>query len=146
MDKRQITPAYFVAPQIEAADVAELAQSGFTRVICNRPDAEVPPGLQHDAIEAAAKSAGLEFVYHPLTHTTMTSENVTKHRELAETASGPVLAYCASGTRCSIVWALGQAGALGVDEIITAAHAAGYDLANMRPTLEALAHQAATDL
>lgn len=143
MDKRQITPTYFVAPQIEAADVADLAQSGITRLICNRPDAEVPPSVQHDAIEAAAKSAGIDFVYHPLTHSTMTPENVAKHLHLAETAPGPVLAYCASGTRCSIVWALGQAGSLSIDEIIAAAHAAGYDLGGMRPTLEAIAQQVA---
>ena len=72
MDKRQITPTYFVAPQIDAADVAELAEAGFTRLICNRPDVEVPPSHQYQAIEAAAASAGLEIVYHPLTHSTMT--------------------------------------------------------------------------
>ncbi|MEP2028898.1 MAG: TIGR01244 family sulfur transferase [Paracoccaceae bacterium] len=141
MDKRQITPTYFVAPQIDAADVVELARSGFTRLICNRPDVEVPPSHQYAAIEAAAAAAGLEIVYHPLTHTTMTPENVAKHRHLAETTSGPVLAYCASGTRCTIVWALGQAEALGVDEIIQAARQAGYDLANMRPMLETIASQ-----
>ena len=141
MDKRQISSTYFVAPQIDPADVAELAKSGFTRVICNRPDAEVPVSHQHNAMAQAAKSAGLEFVYHPLTHTTMTAENVSKHRELAESASGPVLAYCASGTRCSIVWALGQAGTLSVDEIIAATRAAGYDLGNMRQTLEAISQR-----
>jgi uncharacterized protein (TIGR01244 family) len=141
MDKRKISPTYFVAPQIDAADVAALVKSGFTRVICNRPDAEVPASHQHDAMAQAAKTAGLEFVYHPLTHTTMTPENIAKQRELAETATGPVLAYCASGTRCSIVWALGQADTLSVDEIIAATQAAGYDLANMRQTLEAISRR-----
>ncbi|MBT8412600.1 MAG: TIGR01244 family phosphatase, partial [Octadecabacter sp.] len=53
--------------------------------------------------------------------------------------SGPVLAYCASGTRSSIVWALGQAGTMATDEIITAAAAAGYDLSGLKPQLDALA-------
>lgn len=138
MDMRQITPTYFVAPQIKAGDVSELAAMGFTRIICNRPDTEVPPSQQHQAIEAAAKAAGLEFVYHPLTHTTMTAANIARQRDLAASAKGSVLAYCASGTRCSVAWALTQAEAMSSDEILAATSSAGYDLAGLRPTLDAV--------
>jgi len=138
MDMRQITPTYFVAPQIEAGDIPELAASGFSRIICNRPDSEVPPSQQHEAIEAAASEAGLEFVYHPLTHTTMTAANIARQRELAATAKGSVLAYCASGTRCSVAWALTQAEDLSSDEILAATASAGYDLAGLRPALDAV--------
>ncbi|MEJ6478783.1 MAG: TIGR01244 family phosphatase, partial [Octadecabacter sp.] len=48
-------------------------------------------------------------------------------------------AYCASGTRCSIVWSMAQAGTIAADDIINATANAGYDLAGMRPQLEALA-------
>ena len=138
MDMRQITPTYFVAPQIEAGDVSEFAALGFTRIICNRPDTEVPPDQQHLAIKAAAEEAGLEFVYHPLTHTTMTPANIARQNELAATAKGCVLAYCASGTRCSVAWALTQAEALSSDEILAATASAGYDLGGLRPALDAV--------
>jgi uncharacterized protein (TIGR01244 family) len=65
----------------------------------------------------------------------MTPDNVALQRSLAETCDGPVLAYCASGTRCTVVWALGQAGEKSADEILGAAAAAGYQLEQLRPAL-----------
>ena len=139
MDIRQITPTYFVAPQLDPADMADVAAAGIATVICNRPDEEVPPPFQADVMEAAALAAGLEFVRLPLTHQTMTPPNVGRQMECAETSKGPVLAYCASGTRSTVVWCLGQAGQMETDDILSAARSGGYDLANMRPTLEAIA-------
>jgi len=138
MDPRCITPRYFVSPQIAAEDLQALAEAGFKAVICNRPDAEVPPSHQAEAIRVAAEAAGLRFEELPLTHQTMTVENVAKQRELAEICEGPVLAYCASGTRCSIVWALGHASEMTPDTILSKTAAAGYQLDNLRPTLEQL--------
>ncbi|MEP1199876.1 TIGR01244 family sulfur transferase [Tateyamaria sp.] len=139
MDIRQITPNYFVAPQLDPADMANIAAAGITTIISNRPDEEVPPPLQADAIEDAARAAGLGFVRLPLTHQTMTPPNVAAQMEHAATAGGPVLAYCASGTRSTVVWCFGQAGEMATDDILNAARAGGYDLENLRPTLEAIA-------
>lgn len=136
MDPRCITPRYFVSPQIAAEDLQALAEAGFKAVICNRPDAEVPPSHQANAIRVAAEAAGLRFEELPLTHLTMTAENVAKQRELSEVCEGPVLAYCASGTRCSVVWALGHAGEMSPDSILSKTAAAGYQLDNLRPALE----------
>ncbi len=141
MEPRQLTPRYFVSPQISAEDVAALRQQGFAAIICNRPDAEVPPSHQAEAIGAAAEAAGMPFHVLPLTHQTMTAENVARQAELVDGAGGPVLAYCASGTRCSVVWALGEAGTRPVEEILGTAAQAGYDLSGLRPTLEALANR-----
>lgn len=139
MDIRSITPIYHVAPQLDPADLAALADAGFTTIICNRPDGEVPPSHQAAAIGAAAEAAGLQFHALPLTHQSLTPENVAAHRGLVEGAAGKVLAYCASGTRSTIVWALGAAGAQSSEDIIAAARGAGYDIDNLRPTLEAIA-------
>jgi uncharacterized protein (TIGR01244 family) len=49
---------------------------------------------------------------------------------------GRTLAYCASGTRSSILWSLARAGDLGADAVIAATAKAGYDLQAMRPRLE----------
>lgn len=136
MDIRQITPRYCVTPQISVEDLPAIKAAGFARVICNRPDAEVPQSHQSDAIAAAAHEHGLDFTVLPLTHQTMTPENVARQAELMETAGGPVLAYCASGTRSTVVWALGQAGKASADDILTAAAQAGYMLDQLRPHLE----------
>ena len=139
MDARSITPRYFVSPQISAEDIPAIAEAGFTRVICNRPDVEVPPSHQAEAIRAAVEAAGLEFLELPLTHQTMTPENVSRQREMAEGCEGPVLAYCASGTRCSVIWALGHAADLGADGVLSQTSAAGYQLDNLRPLLDQIA-------
>lgn len=138
MDVRTLTPRYSVSPQIAVEDVPAIVESGFKTVICNRPDEEVPPSHQAQALQEAVEAAGLKFEVLPLTHQTMTPENVGVQRTMYENNPGPVLAYCASGTRCSVIWALGQACDLGVDVVLTTAAQAGYDLSNLRPTLDAI--------
>ncbi|MGY9048506.1 hypothetical protein P775_08190 [Puniceibacterium antarcticum] len=138
MEIRQITPKYHVSPQISAEDVPALKEAGITTVICNRPDGEVGPSHQAAAIEAAVTAAGLQFKALPLTHQTMTPENIARHAGFVDGAEGLVLAYCASGTRSSVVWALGQADKQDADTILHAVSAAGYDLEGLRPTLENL--------
>jgi uncharacterized protein (TIGR01244 family) len=135
MAPRQVTDTYFVSPQIEAGDVPALKEAGISLIICNRPDEEIPPALQSEAIGAAAAEAGIPFEVLPLTHQTMTPENVGRQKALIAEADGLVLAYCASGTRSTVVWALGMAGELSADEILKKAAAAGYDLAGLRGAL-----------
>ena len=98
MDIRKLTNSFFVSPQIAAEDIPAIADLGVTRIICNRPDAEVPPSHQADAIRVAATAAGLQFEDLPLTHQTMTPENVDRQVVLADADGGAVLAYCASGS------------------------------------------------
>lgn len=137
MDLRRISELYFVAPQLEPEDLQAVADAGFVAVICNRPDEEVPRPKQADIMRKAAEDADLAFHYLPLTHQTFTPELVQRQRSIADEANGPVLAYCASGTRSTIAWALGQAGTMPVDDILSAARNGGYDLSTIRATLEA---------
>ena len=134
MDIRPITPAYAVSPQIDPADAVAIKAAGFDTVICNRPDAEVPPSHQAAAMRAAIEAEGLRFVDIPVTHQGLNDDMVASQSEAA--ATGKTLAYCASGTRSTIVWALGQAGSQDPDAIIKAAADAGYDLGGLRDRLE----------
>ena len=137
MDMRQITPRFFAAPQIDASDMPAIAEAGITLILCNRPDAEVPPSHQHDAIQAAAEAAGLKFAFQPLTHQTMTPDVIARNREISVAQDETVLAYCASGTRSTIAWALGQAGEQPADDLIDAARNGGYDITQLRGALSA---------
>jgi uncharacterized protein (TIGR01244 family) len=139
MDIRPLTPHYAVSPQISPDDLPLIAEAGFSAVICNRPDAENPPEWHAAAMAEAAQAAGLQFHNLPLTHQTMTPENVARQRDLIDAATGPVLAYCASGTRSSVIWSLGQVGHLSTDEILAATAQAGYQLDQLRPALDAMA-------
>ncbi len=141
MDIRTITPDYAVSPQIEPADLPAIVEAGFTTILCNRPDPEVPFELSAEALRAATEAAGLTFVLNPVVHSALTLDIVAAQGSAIEAASGPVLAYCASGTRSSIVWSLWQAGKMPTADIIAATTAAGYQLAHLAPQLDALAQE-----
>lgn len=141
MDIRVLTPHYAVAPMLEPEHFEAIADAGYTTIICNRPDTEVPATHSAAAMRAAAEAAGLAFVENPVMGGMLTMENVTAQGETVAAADGPVLAYCASGTRSSIVWGLSQAGKMATDDIIAATQRGGYQLEHMRPQLDALAAQ-----
>mgnify|MGYP001792931121 CR=1 FL=1 len=141
MDIRALTPDYAVSPMIDPEHMSEIAAAGYTTVICNRPDGEIPPSHHAVAMRAAAEAAGLQFVDNPVMGGGMTMENVTTQGTTLAEAPGPVLAYCASGTRSSIVWCLSQAGAMPVDDIIAGTQRGGYQLEHLRPQIEAMAAQ-----
>ena len=141
MNIHQITDNYFVTAQISTDDVQSILQAGFKAIICNRPDAEIPPSHQSEEIKKAALAAGLEFHDLPLTHQTMTEEIVSQQMTLSR-LSGPVLAYCATGTRCTVAWAIGSANeGEAPDVILSKAQAAGYQLEGLRPTLDDIVSQ-----
>jgi uncharacterized protein (TIGR01244 family) len=139
MDIRQISHDYAVAPQILPEDAARIKEAGFTTVICNRPDAENPPELQAEAMRVAVEAAGLTFVLNPVVPGALTIENVEVQTKAQRHSDGPVLAYCASGNRSSIVWALGKAGEMPTDEIIAGPARHGYNMEVWRDQIEALA-------
>ncbi|WP_425038263.1 TIGR01244 family sulfur transferase [Primorskyibacter sp. S187A] len=146
MTPRHIADAYHVSPQISLDDVARARDAGFRTIICNRPDEEIPADLHADAMQAAVEAEGMTFHRLPFNHMTLDRETVAAQRTLVETSEGPILAYCASGNRCTIVWALGQAetGARSPSELLALARTAGYDLSGMAATLEALSAQASS--
>lgn len=136
MQHARLTPDYAVAPQFAATDMPAVKAAGFTTVICNRPDDEVPSSFGSAAMRAAAEAEGLTFVVNPVESGDLGLQQADAQRAAVEAATGPVLAYCRSGTRSSIVWAIAMAKTLGVDEVIVAAGRGGYQLGQLRPVLE----------
>jgi uncharacterized protein (TIGR01244 family) len=128
-DFRQVTETFAVAPQIAVADLAEAARRGFTLVINNRPDGEAPDQPPSAEMAEAAKAAGLAYKHIPV-RGMATPDQVAEMAEAVAEASGPVLAFCRSGTRSITIWSMGQAqtGARPRDELIALGAAAGYDL------------------
>jgi len=141
MDIRPLTDRYSVSPQINPDDLVEIAAAGYCMVINNRPCAEIPPSHQSDVMEKAAQAAGLEYVVLPVTHDTLGPELATAQKEACDQADGPVLAYCASGTRSTYVWAMGHAGEVGLNEMVSAASRHGYDLTPLTSYLNSLSQK-----
>jgi uncharacterized protein (TIGR01244 family) len=138
MDLRPLDETTAVAPQLDPADMAVLAAEGVTTIICNRPDVEVPPSLQAAAMEEAAEAAGLAFTFNPITMPGLTLDAVEEQADAIDGAGGRVVAYCASGTRSAILWALAMAGRMPADDILAATARAGYQLDGLRPQIAQL--------
>ncbi|MCV2865250.1 TIGR01244 family sulfur transferase [Defluviimonas sp. WL0075] len=141
MEFRYLTPNYAVSPQITPEDVPAVKAAGFVSVICNRPDAEIPEPIQAVHLRAAVEAAGMVFVDNPLIPGALTPENIATQARVQAEARGPVFAYCASGNRSSIAWALSQAGKLPTDELIARPAQWGYDLEPFRARLADLAQR-----
>ena len=136
---RRLDDRISVSPQIDPADVTEAARQGFTAIINNRPDHEEAGQPEGEPIRVVADTLGLAYTAIPISGG-FSHEQIDAMRAALDAAKGPVLAFCRTGTRSTNLWALAEAKAGGdADTIVAKAAAAGYDLAGLRPTLEALA-------
>lgn len=142
-DFRQLSTRVWASPQIDLADVSAAAKAGFALVINNRPDGESHDQTSGDEIEAAVRAAGMAYCAIPITPGGFTRDQVDAMRQALAGAGGPVLAYCRSGTRSTLLWSLAQAAA-GEDPeaIAAAAQLAGYDITPVRSIMETLAAEA----
>jgi uncharacterized protein (TIGR01244 family) len=139
-DFRTLSADYSVAPQISIEDVAEAKAAGFAMIVNNRPDGEEPSAPQGDDIAHAAAAEGLAYAAIPVGHAGFSHPQLDALETLLKDATGPILAYCRSGTRSTHLWALTRARAGDdVEGIVEAAANAGYDLSGLRPMMDALA-------
>ena len=105
-----LTPKFAVSSQITARDVTNVAALGFRAIVAVRPDGENSTDPKADAVAAWAAASGLAFRYAPASSHELTEPGTVSRFEAAVRGlQGPVLAYCKSGTRAAIVWALAAA-------------------------------------
>lgn len=142
-DFRQLSDSVWASPQINVAEVAEAQARGFTLIINNRPEGESADQAAGDAIAAAAQAQGMAYCAIPIAPGGFNDAEVEQMAQALDSADGPTLAYCRSGTRSTLLWSLVQV-QQGRDpqDIAAAAAAAGYDVSPIAPILEHLAAQA----
>lgn len=141
---RKLTDRVYASPQIGEGEVATAMALGVALIINNRPEGESDDQTPGDEIAAAARAAGIDYVAIPITHAGFSEPQVAAMREALDRAGdAPVLAYCRSGTRSTLLWALAEASAGANPEALAAAAAgAGYDLTPVAPLLDMLAAKA----
>lgn len=135
-----------VAAQIQPDDLADIAKTGVTLVVNNRPDGEALMWQPNAAdVEAAAHAAGIDFLNLPFTGSELTPEQVAAFAGVIATGEGRVLAYCRSGSRSSLLWAAARvANGADIDDVLARAQDAGIDLSQARAHIESLGKAAAT--
>ena len=137
---RKLTDTIFASPQIGLAELAEAKAMGIALVINNRPEGESDDQTPGGEIEAAAKAAGMDYLAIPVTHAGFSEAQVAAMATALDGATGPVLAYCRSGTRSTLLWALAEASRGGNPAAIAAtASQAGYDVTPIRTVIDMLA-------
>ena len=138
-DFRQLSETVWASPQIDESEVANVARLGFAVIINNRPDGEVDDQPVGEAIAQAASEAGMDYCSIPITHAGFDETQIDAMCRELESASGPILAYCRSGTRSTFLWALARC-KMGDDprDVAGRARAAGYDVSSILPVMESL--------
>lgn len=141
---RQIDAKTYASPQITLADVAEAKALGVGLIVNNRPEGESEDQTPGAEIEAAAREAGIAYVAIPVSHAGFSMPQLDAMAQALEQAGdAPVLAYCRSGTRSTLLWALTMArSGMHPAEIAEKAAGAGYDIAPIRAQVDMLAAQA----
>ncbi len=139
-DFRVLSDTVLASPQIAVEDLAAARGEGVTCLVNNRPDGESPDQPESATMAQAAEALGLRYVHIPITHAGFSIAQVDAMVDALDGAEGKVLAYCRSGTRSTLLWALAQAKrGESPEAIATAAAQAGYDIGPVRPAIDALA-------
>lgn len=139
---RTLTPQLAVSSQLDAEGVRQAARAGYRTIINNRPDHEDAAQPPNDELARLARELGLDWHHQPVQSGNVTDADAERFgRTLAE-VEGPVLAFCRTGTRCTMLWALSHADRQAPEELLGTARNAGYDLTGLRPRLEARAGNA----
>jgi cysteine desulfurase len=90
--------------QIAPADLKAIREAGFRSLICNRPDGESPDQPAFEEIAAAARELGMQAAYLPIAPGGVSEAQVDAFGALIDTLPKPVLAYCRSGSRATMLW------------------------------------------
>lgn len=130
MAPRPLSPTVWTSPQLSPESLTDLAASGVRRVISNRPDAEEPGQPTAAVMEAAARKAGMDFDWIPVTGMPNAAQAGAVGALLAD--GRPTVMFCRSGTRSAAVWAMSERiRGVDADELRAAAARAGYDFSRL---------------
>ncbi|MFK2877968.1 TIGR01244 family sulfur transferase [Rhodanobacter hydrolyticus] len=124
----RLTPAFGVAGQLQAGDIAELAAQGWRSLVCNRPDGEAADQPASAELAQVAAAQGLAWRHLPIVSGQWRDADVAAFADALRTLPAPVLAFCRTGTRAINLWAQAMVGTLDNEGIERAAADAGYTL------------------
>ena len=104
-----IAPDVCVTGQLDPSAMSEVARMGFRAVVNNRPDYEGGYGQPTNAdIDTAARAAGLEYRYLPVSASFQSPEDAERLAALLRDLPRPVLLFCRSGARSTRLYMMSQ--------------------------------------
>ncbi|MDK4698306.1 TIGR01244 family sulfur transferase [Kingella negevensis] len=135
----KIADYLYVSNQLDERWAKRVAMYDIKTVICNRPDGEEPNQPSFETVKGWLNAAGIEHViYMPVVMDSIDDAALQEFQETVAKSPAPILAYCRSGTRSAMMWALAQTKrGVEVNSLIKAAELANIDLEPHRARLEA---------
>ena len=97
-----LAPDIAVAPFLQPEQMADIAAQGFRSVINNRTAEEL--GAVQQALRDAASRAGLSYEWQPVNPAAISPQDVAQFAQLLQSLPRPILAFCRSGSRSTILF------------------------------------------
>lgn len=127
---RALSETAWAAPQLSPESLAALAGAGIGRIVNNRPDHEEPGQPTAAEMEVAARAAGLDYRWIPVSGMPSPDQAAAVADALKDGV--PTVLFCRSGMRSSAAWAMALcADGADPEDVRAAAAAAGYDLSRL---------------
>ena len=105
---RQLDDKTLVNGQIAPEDIPALKEIGVTLIVNNRPDGEDAGQPESDDIEAAARAAGIDYRHVPIARGLGPSDIEAMREAMHATGEGKMFAFCRSGNRSTLAWAVAK--------------------------------------
>ena len=126
---RQLDDRTLVSGQIAPDHMRDLRAHGVTLIVNNRPDGEEPGQPLSSQIQEAAQREGIEFRYIPIVRGIGPADVEAMREAMRECGDGRMLAFCRSGTRSTLAWAVARReDGVSREELVSSAAKAGVDL------------------
>ena len=133
---RQLDATTLVSGQVAPHEVAGLAEQGVTLLVNNRPDGEEAGQPLASEIEDAAAAAGIDYRFVPIIRGIGPADVEAMQDALGAAGEGKVLAFCRSGTRSALTWALARRGeGVSREEVEQKVSEAGFNVAPIKHLL-----------
>jgi uncharacterized protein (TIGR01244 family) len=127
---RQLDDKTMVSGQLLPDQIGDLKTHGVTMLVNNRPDNEDAGQPLSADFEAAAQAAGMEYRHIPIRYGMGPSDVEAMRDAIHATGEGKLLAFCRSGNRSTLAWAVARAeDGAEPEELHKCAEAAGFSLA-----------------
>lgn len=121
----------FVTGQLLSAQMQALSEQGVMSFVNNRPDMEAPIQPLSEDLESTAQNLKVDYFHIPMSggiSPGLIEASVTAY----ENAPRPIVAFCASGMRSAALWAFAHVNKMGVDGVMDALSATGFNLEQLR--------------
>lgn len=136
MNLKPLTTDLSVTPQIQPAEIAELAARGFKSIIGNRPEGETTEQPAWSSLAAQAERHDLAARQIAVTVGQIGAADVERFAHVLRELPKPIAAFCRTGTRAAMLWALANPEGWTADERVQVAADQGFDLESLRGRLE----------